>query len=145
MERAESQLRAVENLESNISRSAAELLQTQLYISMHSVRESRLNHARQEHGWFCPLFYGYLMSSQYKRHEVSFDWSWLYVFEQLPDDDQTQTQLQPVPLHVWTAQSFFIASHKGLHHVLCFCIIQIISAMTTRMAWHPCEHNVMSM
>lgn len=33
-------------------------LQRQLHISMHSAGESRLNHARQEHGWFCPLFYG---------------------------------------------------------------------------------------
>lgn len=33
-------------------------LQMRLHISMHSVRESRLNHALQEHGWFCPLFYG---------------------------------------------------------------------------------------
>lgn len=35
------------------------VLQKGLHINMQLVRESRLNQARQEHGWFCPLFYGY--------------------------------------------------------------------------------------
>ena len=36
-------------------------------------------------------------------------------------------------------------AQKGLHHVFIFffyiiCIIKIISAMTARMTWHPCEY-----
>lgn len=36
-----------------------------------------------------------------------------------------------------------VASHgRGLHYLLHICIIKIISAMTARMKWHPCEYNV---
>lgn len=86
-----------------------------------------------------------VLSSQSERHDVSFDWSWLLrLFN--ASLRLTSTQLQPMrPIMSGRHVKMRRTALKGLHHVLRIRITQITTAMTARMAWHPCACNVMLM
>lgn len=111
---------------------------------MSSVGESRLNHARREHGCFAPSFMDGL------RQSVGEAWSGLWLeltFTSLNASLRvTSTQLQPMhPIMSGRRVKMCRTALKGLHHVLRIRITQITTAMTARMAWLPCGCNVMLM
>lgn len=64
--------------------------QTQLHISMSSVGESRLDHARQEHGCFAPSFMDGLAVSR-RGMESALTGVDVYVFERLSAGDLNST------------------------------------------------------